>query len=147
MSNQRKSVGNKRAKSGGGRSSGRLLGLLSALLMFLQGLIASGGVTPGATVGEGRSALTASLFRSNCVRETGRHDAPSKDVAHHGQCCIACDSEEYGESISDGGTLVGATAIPDFGGSILFEGRAPDMGERLTGWLTSWSSRAPPLFP
>ncbi|TDX61146.1 hypothetical protein EDE12_11622 [Methylosinus sp. sav-2] len=122
----------------------RLFMSLAALSFVLQSLAAIGGVSPHSMSHE----LGASPPSIDCVAQKSNPHSHIPVRAEEPACCLlfgACDCDAARLAFDLDSAFL--AELPGFGAM----GRGPrpmvdKRGGRPTGWASSWSPRAPPLF-
>jgi hypothetical protein len=115
----------------------RARGLLAGILILLMAL---SGLT-GAVARIAAPGLSAHVF---CLDGTGSSKETGK-VRHDAACCILCvdDGDERAPPRETRATTVSRILVPLTGAT---SAHIVAGGGRHIGWLSAWSSRAPPAF-
>jgi hypothetical protein len=130
-------------KGRGGLPSARpAVACLVALFVILQGLASVGASFVRHGDGPTNAFFSAVAF---CAAGSPHDKAPSQQPIHS-QCCVLCGARDY-----DGASVVVLTPAPPPTASPAaprlittnFVGAPPPP---MSGWASSWSSRAPPSF-
>lgn len=111
-------------------------------LFLLQGLATS---IPSLLVGDAAAGVTASIDGRFCKTHFG-DGAPAQDHRSHALCCIGCVSNRDASPLFFAALFsIDAYSLPEAVVSSARFSMANSRGPPV-GWITSWSSRAPPLF-
>lgn len=115
-------------------------------LFVLQGLLAALGPNAGHARGAPGSSIVASTDGALCDGQSDKK-APGHSHQKHHECCIFCNEPERAAPVS--------FVVANFGVAFAFASATrafvvhlitDDPDPRSIGWLSSWSSRAPPSF-
>lgn len=121
-----------------------LFGILALSFVFLSLATGPSSIPSLTRIGDGGFAIS---FRgAPCLAERHRSDAPPAKTGDHSQCCVLCSARDF-----DGATLAGATqkseAFAPRPALVVAAVRRRETRVRPpTGWASSWSSQAPPIF-
>lgn len=116
-----------------------------ACLFVLQGLFL--GLSPkSANVQNGAEAGVVASTDAGLCNAHGGDGTPGSGSHDHSQCCVFCVANGRDTLVLAIAILfsVGYSAPEAIAAVLYFVPDDPD--DRLIGWLSSWSSRAPPLF-
>jgi hypothetical protein len=118
-----------------------LIGACLAILFVLQGLAAAQGAAAHAD-----RAASASAFAPICLTHDAGPDGAPTERHHPFRCCFFCGPADV--DVFAGRPLWRASQrfAPSIAAAPIRPATHPAPNPRLSGWATSWSSQAPPLF-
>jgi len=122
----------------------RLFMSLAAISFVLQSLVVIGAVSGRSTSLE----IGATLSSVACVAQKANHRSPGPGRDEEPPCCLlfsarACDAPQAAFEF----LCASVAQLPEFRAEGRRPGHAVDKRSgRPTGWASSWSPRAPPLF-
>jgi len=135
----------RKVTSRGGASSIRSsFACVLIVLLVLQGLAAIGSSVASAR-DHGPTGVVASLFGVTCATATANSDSTPSNEHQSRQCCVLCTARDLDAVVNSAATAALETSVLQTGFTTGGLSAEPCAGPP-TGWGSSWSSQAPPVF-